>query len=193
MLVGVSLCLIFSPGLVRRVHAASYVETAVAAHRSYLEGSLAPDIQSDSAAFVTAWFAGKVPFDFRLPAARGGNPVYRLAGAKLVNYREQHAALVIYETPREKISLLVASNKCAAIGGGDEVRAGSLVFHLEQSWSLLRSRVLNISLGARVLSRLPSEHGGPRCVSDAAVKRVRNEQSEVGQRIPGYPAGRNMK
>jgi anti-sigma factor RsiW len=129
MLVGVSLCLIFSPGLVRRVHAASYVETAVAAHRSYLEGSLAPDIQSDSAAFVTAWFAGKVPFDFRLPAARGGNPVYRLAGARLVNYRGQRAALVIYEAPREKISLLVASNKCAAIGGGDEVRAGSLVFH----------------------------------------------------------------
>ncbi len=128
-LVVVSLCLIVAPGVVRRVHAASYVETAAAAHRSYLEGSLAPEIQSDSPAFVTAWFAGKVPFDFRLPAARDSNPVYRLAGAKLVNYRGQHAALVIYETPREKISLLVASNKCAAIGGGDEVRAGSLVFH----------------------------------------------------------------
>jgi hypothetical protein len=57
------------------VHAAGYVETAVAVHRSYLEGKLAPEIELDSPAFVTAWFAGKVPFDFRLPADRGGNPL----------------------------------------------------------------------------------------------------------------------
>jgi anti-sigma factor RsiW len=125
----VSVCLIFAPNVVRRVHAARYVETAVAAHRSYLEGSLAPEIRSDSPAFVTAWFAGKVPFDFRLPAARDSNPPYRLAGARLVNYRGHHAALVIYETQREKISLLVTSNKWAAIAGGDEVGSGNLVFH----------------------------------------------------------------
>jgi len=71
----------------------------------------------------------KVPFAFRLPAAQGSNPLYRLAGARQLNYRGQHAALVIYETPREKISLLAASNTCAAIAGGDEVRAGNLVFH----------------------------------------------------------------
>jgi anti-sigma factor RsiW len=128
-LVLVSACLIFSPGVARRVHSASYVEAAVAAYRSYLEGSLASEIQSDSPAFVTAWFAGKVPFAFRLPAAQGSNPLYRLAGARQLNYRGQHAALVIYEAPREKISLLVASNTCAAIAGGDEVRAGNLVFH----------------------------------------------------------------
>jgi hypothetical protein len=40
-----------------------------------------------------------------------------------------HAALVIYETQKEKISLLVASTKCAAIAGGDEVRSASLLFH----------------------------------------------------------------
>jgi len=128
-LVIVTLCLGFAPGVVRRVHAASYVETAIAVHRSYLEGSLDPQIQSDSPTLVSAWFAGKVPFDFRLPAARDGNPVYRLAGARLVSYRGHDAALVIYETRREKISLLVASNKYAAIAGGDEVLAGNLVFH----------------------------------------------------------------
>jgi hypothetical protein len=117
------------PNVVRRVHAARYVETAVAVHRSYLEGSLAPEIRSDSPAFVTAWSAGKVPFDFRLPAARDSNPPYHLAGARLVNYRGHHAALVIYETQREKISLLVTSNKWAAIARGDEVRSGNLVFH----------------------------------------------------------------
>jgi len=33
--------------------------------------------------------------------------------------------------------------------------------------------------GARVVSRLPSEHGGPRCVLDAAVKRSCDKQSGV--------------
>jgi anti-sigma factor RsiW len=125
----VALCLSFVPGVVRRVHASSYVETAIAVHRSYLEGSLDVQIQSDSPTLVSAWFAGKVPFDFRLPAARDGNPVYRLAGARLVSYRGHDAALVIYEAQREKISLLVASNKYAAIAGGDEVRSANLVFH----------------------------------------------------------------
>jgi anti-sigma factor RsiW len=128
-LVLVALCLRFAPGVVRRVHAATYVETAMEVHRRYLEGSLAPEIQSDSPTLVSAWFAGKVPFNFRLPAARDSNPVYRLAGARLVSYRGHDAALVIYETQREKISLLVASNKYAAVAGGDEVLAGSLVFH----------------------------------------------------------------
>jgi len=128
-LVVLCLCLTFAPSLVRRVHAASYVETAVAAHRRYLEGNLAPEVQSDSPTFVTAWFAGNVPFDFRLPAARDGNPLYRLTGARLFSYRGQNAALVIYETKREKISLLVASAKCATVAGGDEVRSGNLVFH----------------------------------------------------------------
>jgi hypothetical protein len=125
----VSFGLGFAPGVVRRVHAASYVATAVAAHRSYLEGSLAPEIRSNSPALVTAWFAGKVPFDFRLPAAHDGNPLYRLAGARMVNYRGHDAAFVSYETRSEKISLLVAADKCAAIAGGDEVRSGNLVFH----------------------------------------------------------------
>ena len=78
---------------------------------------------------VSAWFAGKVPFDFRLPAARDGNPVYRLTGARLVGYRGHTVALVIYETQREKISLLVASTESAAIAGGDAVRSGNLLFH----------------------------------------------------------------
>ena len=128
-LVAVSLCLIVAPSAVQRVHAANYVETAVAAHRSYLEGGLPSEIQSDSPTLVSAWFADKVLFDFRLPDDRGGSPLYRLTGARLVSYRGHNAALVIYETQREKISLLVASNEYAAIAGGDEVRSGNLVFH----------------------------------------------------------------
>ena len=40
-----------------------------------------------------------------------------------------HAALVIYETQKEKISLLVASARSAPIAGGDEVHSGNLLFH----------------------------------------------------------------
>lgn len=128
-LVLVCLSFIFAPGAVRRVHAASYVATAVAVHRNYLAGSLAPEIQSNSPTLVAAWFADKVPFDFRLPAARDRNPDYRLAGARLVSYRGHNTALIIYESQKEKISLLVASTKYAAIAGGDEVRSGNLLFH----------------------------------------------------------------
>jgi anti-sigma factor RsiW len=127
-----ALCLAFVPDLVRNVQAASYVETAVAAHRNYLIGNLQPGLQSNSPEAVTAWFAGKVPFDFRLPTAEsasGKNPTYRLTGAALVNYKGSPAAVVMYETQNDKISLLVDSNSAAVVAGGDEVRFGNLTFH----------------------------------------------------------------
>ncbi len=62
------------PQLLRRSNAARYVEAAVAAHRSFLEGKLPLEVQSDSAATVTEWFAGKVPFVFRLPDSAGQRP-----------------------------------------------------------------------------------------------------------------------
>jgi len=46
------------PGILRRVSANSYIEAAVAAHRSSLNGSLPLEIRSESPSVVTAWFAG---------------------------------------------------------------------------------------------------------------------------------------
>ena len=120
------------PNLVRQVRAASYVETAVAAHRSYLDGDHPLELRSSSPELVTAWFTDKVPFHFRLPSPQSSTnsiPAYRLTGAGLVNYRENKAALVTYEKGSEKISLLVASSQSAPVVGGDEVRSGSLTFH----------------------------------------------------------------
>jgi len=127
-----ALCLAVVPNIGRNVQAASYVETAAATHRSYLVGNLQPGLQSNSPEAVTAWFSGKVPFEFRLPAAESTsdkNPVYRLTGATLVNYRGSPAALVTYETQKDKISLLVDSSRSAVVAGGDEVRSGKLTFH----------------------------------------------------------------
>lgn len=126
------LCLAIVPDTVRHVQAASYVETAVKTHRNYLSGNLPFGLRSSSPEEVTAWFAGKVPFDFRLPAAESAsekNPAYRLTGAALANYKGKPAALVMYETQNEKISLFVDSGSSAVVAGGDEVRFGKLTFH----------------------------------------------------------------
>jgi anti-sigma factor RsiW len=123
---------VFVPNVARQVRAASYVETAVAAHRSYLDGDRPLEFRSSSPQLVTAWFANKVPFPFRLPNAQSTpniTPAYRLTGAGLVNYRGNKVALVTYEKQGGKISLLVASSKAAPVAGGDEVRFGDLIFH----------------------------------------------------------------
>ncbi len=125
--------LTFLPHAVQQVSAASYVSAAVAAHRNYLDGTLPTQIQSDAPDVVTAWFSDKLPFPFRLPSAQPdpvNGPTYRLIGARLVTYHNNQAALVSYQTVRrEAISLLVTSDKLAAVTGGDEVRSGALTFH----------------------------------------------------------------
>jgi anti-sigma factor RsiW len=125
-----ALILAFVPSAMRQVRAANYVETAVATHRSYLDGNLVLGIRSDSPEQVTSWFTGKVPFQFRLPQSTPGNiPAYQLSGGSLVSYQGSPAALVIYEKQKERISLLVASSQSAVVAGGEEVRSGALMFH----------------------------------------------------------------
>ena len=127
-----AMLLAFVPHFVRQARAADYVETAVAAHRNYLDGKLSPELQTNSPEQVTAWFNGKVPFAFRLPRPQvtlQSLPAYQLTGATLVKYRGKPAALVTYQKLTERISLLVASTDSAVVAGGDEVRTGNLIFH----------------------------------------------------------------
>jgi anti-sigma factor RsiW len=122
----------FIPNEVRQARAASFVETAVAAHRSYLDSDRPLGLRSNSPALVTAWFTGKVPFPFRLPNAQSAlndASSYQLTGASVMNYRGNPVASVAYQKKREKISLLVAPGDSAPIAGGDEVRSGDLIFH----------------------------------------------------------------
>jgi anti-sigma factor RsiW len=123
--------LAFVPNAVREVRATSYVDAAVAAHRSYLDGHLGLGLHSSSPQLVTAWFANKVPFQFRLPnsATPSTQPVYHLTGAGLLSYRGRPTAFVTYERQNEKVSLLVASSESAIVAGGDEVRSDRLIFH----------------------------------------------------------------
>jgi len=131
-LVAIAICPAFVPGIARQVQAASYAQTAVAEHRSYLNGDLHVGLRSSSPQVVTAWFAGKVPFDFHLPAAEftpENKPFYQLTGAALASYKGTPAALVTYESVAGKITLLVASTRSAVVAGGDEVQFGKLTFH----------------------------------------------------------------
>ena len=126
------------PGILRQVSANSYIEAAVSAHRSSLNGSLPLEIKSESPSGVTAWFAGKVPFNFRLPEAPeevGHEQVYRLTGGRLVNYKGGYTALVSYQMQQQTISLLVASSKSAVTAGGEEVPSGKIVFHYSKQAS----------------------------------------------------------
>lgn len=126
------LLLAFVPSFVRHLRAANYVETAAATHRSYLDGDLPLELHSNSPDQVTAWFAGRVSFPFRLPRAEitaDSRPAYQLTGASLVKYRGKPAALVTYQKQTEKISLIVASADSAVVAGGEEVHSGKLTFH----------------------------------------------------------------
>jgi mycothiol system anti-sigma-R factor len=128
----VALCLMAVPHVVQNLRAASYVEAALTNHNRYLHGELSPGIRTKSPEAVTAWFADKLPFQFRLPsseAALQAKPSFELAGASLVQYRGSPAAMVVYEAPSGMISLLVESSKAAVVAGGDESHYGALMFH----------------------------------------------------------------
>jgi anti-sigma factor RsiW len=127
------LALIIVPYAVQEARAANYVDTALATHRAYLSGNLSPEIRSNSPEEVTAWFAGKLQFSFRLPDSRlyPGKPAYQLTGARSVTYKGNKAALITYEAQKDKISLLIAPSRSAVIAGGDEIRSGSLTFHYQ--------------------------------------------------------------
>jgi anti-sigma factor RsiW len=158
----IALCLLLAPNVVQNVRANSYSETAVAIHTRYLNHEMSSEIRTNSAEAVTAWFADKLPFHFRLPnseADLNASPTYKLAGASLVNYRGTPAAMVFYEAPSGAVSLLVESSKTAVVAGGDEIRFGSILFHYRNdgrfkviTWSardLSYALVSSISTSAR--------------------------------------------
>ena len=134
-LVVMILGIVLLPDVIQKVRAMDYIETAVATHRNLLNGTVPLQVRSDSAMEVAGWFEDKLPFHFKLPGSEAfddGKAVYRLTGAGLVTYKGGHIALLTYEAPEEKISLVVAPEENAAIAGGDEVQCGGLTFHYNQ-------------------------------------------------------------
>lgn len=154
--------LVFIPDAVQRVRATDYVEAATQIHQSYVNGLLPLQCLSHSPEVVTGWFAGKTPFHFQLPGSQSlanSKPVYWLTGARIVSYKGNPAALVAYETPKEKISLLIASSRSAVVGGGEEVRSGDLTFHYR---SAANSQVITWTNHGLTYALVSSLTGSPR-------------------------------
>jgi anti-sigma factor RsiW len=131
MILGIAL----GPDVIQNVRAMDYIETAVATHRNFLNGSIPLQVRSGSTMEVRGWFEEKLPFHFRLPGAEAfddSKVVYRLTGAGLVTYKGGRIAWLTYEALQEKISLVVAPEEYATIGGGDKVHCGGLTFHYNQ-------------------------------------------------------------
>jgi mycothiol system anti-sigma-R factor len=150
--------LLLLPRIMQRSRANSYVAAAVAAHRSFLNGSLPLEIQSESPSAVTAWFAGKVPFTFRLPSSAEESEhhqAYQLTGGRLVNYKGGYAALVAYQMQQQKISLLVSSTRSAVAAGGEEVPSGGIIFHYSRQADFNVITWSNHGLTYALISSLP--------------------------------------
>ena len=184
------------PGIVRQSSANSYIASAIAAHRGLVNGSLPLEIQSESPGAVTAWFAGKVPFNFRLPNSREqpeGEQVYRLIGGRLVNYKGGYVALVAYQMGQQKISLLVSPSNSAAAAGGEEIRSGEILFHYSREENLNVVTWSNHGLTYALVSSLPGRDGSPAwCATRIWRNRAQSsahwvQQVSVPTRIPAFP------
>jgi anti-sigma factor RsiW len=130
------LCIVVGGGLsishFRRVSLANdFIRSAVANHRKFeVETSL--DITSSSPQEVSSWFAQRVSFPFRMPnagIASDDRAKYKLMGGRLVDFGGQRAALVVFQMPNNRISLLVSSDKLAKAMGGKITQSSGLRFH----------------------------------------------------------------
>jgi anti-sigma factor RsiW len=115
----------------RESRARSFVNTAVAEHRAFDNGRPL-EVHSNSPQVVTAWFAERVSFPFRIPnagIATDDRANYTLTGGRLVKFAGEPAALLEFQMPNNRISLLISSNKLSAAAGGKVTYADGLRFH----------------------------------------------------------------
>lgn len=125
-----------------RQDATSFVTMAVNNHLRYLKGKLPLEVYSDSPEKISAWFVGKLGFNLRLPdypqVPEQAKP-YRVEGARLVGFKEDYAAYIIYRLNDHPISLVVTSASVAQPSGGEEIAWEGLRFHFQSvsGWKVL--------------------------------------------------------
>jgi anti-sigma factor RsiW len=142
-LLAVSLALSwFAAGGPFRQERTPFVDTAVKTHLRYVEGQLPLEILSDSPEKISAWFAGKLGFNLKLPdyPNRPAEPKpYQTEGARLVGFKEDYAAYVVYRLNGHPISLLVTADSVAKPAGGEEIPWEGLRFHFQSvaGWKVL--------------------------------------------------------
>jgi anti-sigma factor RsiW len=120
----------------------SFVNMAVDNHMRYLKGQLPLEVFSDSPERISAWFVGKLEFNLRLPDYPQGPTEpkpYRVEGARLVGFKEDYAAYIVYRLNGHSISLVVTSDTVAKPSGGEEITWEGLRFHFQSlaGWKVL--------------------------------------------------------
>lgn len=122
-----------------REERSSFVTMAVNNHVRYLKGELPLEVFSDSPEKISAWFAGKLGFNLKLPDYPQGPKPYYVEGARLVGFKDDYAAYVVYRLKGHPISLLVTSDPVAKPFGGEEIPWEGLRFHFQSvaGWKVL--------------------------------------------------------
>jgi anti-sigma factor RsiW len=120
----------------------SFVNMAVSNHQRYLQGQLPLEVFSDSPEKISAWFAGKLGFNLKLPdypQRPAERKPYHVEGARLVGFKEDYAAYIVYRLEGHPISLLVTSDSVAKPSGGEEIPWEGLRFHFQSidGWKVL--------------------------------------------------------
>jgi anti-sigma factor RsiW len=76
------------------------------------------DVVSTDRHTVKPWFQGKLPFTFNLPELQGSQ--YKLDGGKLVYFRNEPGAQLIYELRKHEISVFIVQELPGTVGGVSE-------------------------------------------------------------------------
>ena len=109
-----------------------FASTAVDVHQRHLRGRMPLEVMADRPEQISAWFAGKVPFTLELPNYQESSAKekrYRIQGARLVGYKNDYAAYVVYRMGERYIGLLATSGNAAKPSGGEEIVANGIAFH----------------------------------------------------------------
>jgi anti-sigma factor RsiW len=110
----------------------AFVDMAAQTHRRQLAGELPLEIRTTSPSEISAWFADKVPFRFRLPTYQevsGQGQKYELMGGRLVDFKGAHAAYISYRMPAQIVSLVLTSASSSVAAGGEKTVLKGLTFH----------------------------------------------------------------
>jgi hypothetical protein len=117
----------------------AFVDIAMQTHRQQLAGHLPLQVTTNSPSEMSTWFAGKVPFHFRLPTSQEADEQrqrYELRGGRLINFRATRAAYVAYGMQKHVISLVVTSASISVASGGEETISKGLTFHTHRKGEL---------------------------------------------------------
>ncbi len=120
----------------------AFARLAVDTHQRYTRGQLPLEITSRSPQEISNWFAGKLPFNLKLPdypEGPGQSKPYEVVGARLIGFQQDYAAYVAYRLRQRPISLLVTSETVAQPTGGEEIAWRGLRFHFDaiDGWKVL--------------------------------------------------------